>query len=367
MAGKTRITRKKQDSRAKVQPISETKKQVKTSKNKQNDAKNTISTAKQGNKEEQVKITSKSSCFSQHNNCFLTPAETQVFHLLTKDFLTPRQIQIRRRCSQQAISQVISNLKKKGFLNPAYSTNINLVNSVCTPQANPKNNKILPKHSSNHLIRLHGIELHVNLIHRDERYKQLRAKSNLLNIDGDTIRLYNDAIEIYIEKSFFGEDTNHATRKAMQYVTKCMTRLENDLKVLLLKSRYQNIRVVKHHYAEISNEYGQDCELKGTKLNIHTKDDGKLWFLIDNSYNLHEAETVHPETAKPDMEKVVSHFNDIRDNQHIPLSQVSQFMADTTKQVNEIAHGLNSVIMFLNSQIPKEPKQGKDVIPDYLG
>ena len=297
----------------------------------------------------------------------MTESETQVFHLLTKDYLTPRQIQIRRKCSQQAVSRIIHNLRKKGFLSATYSTNIGVVNSVCTPQPNNKKHNISPKPSSNHLIRLHGIELHINILHRDERYKQLRQKSNLLNIGGDTVRLFNDAIEVYIEKSFFGEDTNHATKKAMQYLMKCVSRLENDLKVLLLKSRYQNMSIVKHHYAEIGNEYGQECELTGTKLNIHTTDDGKLWFLIDNSFNLHEAETVHRETAKQDMEKVVSHFNDIRDNSHIPLSQLSQFMADTTKQINDISHGLNTVVMFINSQIPKSPKLNKDDRPDYVG
>ena len=50
-------------------------------------------------------------------------------------------------------------------------------------------------------------------------------------------------------------------------------------------------------------------------MRVYTTEDHKLWFTIDNSLNLHEAETQHPKTAKHDMQEVVRpFFNDMRDH-----------------------------------------------------
>ena len=95
----------------------------------------------------------------------------------------------------------------------------------------------------------------------------------------------------------------------------------------------------------MGNELAKDCNLNKDYIRVYTREDGKLWFMIDNSFNLNEAETVHPETAKADMENIIQpYFNDLRENKHLLPSQINKAVLDTQKQVYEIANGLNALI-----------------------
>jgi len=285
----------------------------------------------------------------------ITEAEAEVIHLLTDEFLTPKQVAIRRKTSTQFVYKIIKNLKKKGLIDRAY-------NKVAKSQST-----LQPCNQ----IRLHGQEFNIKILYKDQRYKELLNKANTLNVDGNTIRLYRDSIEVYSGISFYADDVDKATARSMDYWNRFFRRLEHDLKLILVKPRYQNIRLVNQHYAEINNELAEECEKKAYKIRVYATDDGKLWFTIDNSFNLHEAETQHPGTAKQDMGDVVKpFFNDLRDKEHIPLSKISQYMADTSHQVNEISHGVKALADYLQSQIPKKPEDNgidRKIKPEYIG
>jgi len=60
----------------------------------------------------------------------------------------------------------------------------------------------------------------------------------------------------------------------------------------------------------MQNALAQQYNESGEKLEIRN---GKgLWFLIDNSFNLNEAETVHPGSAMTDNKKVQDFFNSLK-------------------------------------------------------
>lgn len=286
----------------------------------------------------------------------LTNSEQDVLILLTNEFLTTKQIAIRRKCTERRIQKIIQSLKEKG----RYSHTVRKNLSTCE-HANIS--------SSFNGIRLHGQELHINILYKDDRYKKRLETCNLINIDGNSIRLFRDAIEIYLVKDFYADDVQKATAQSMAYIQRLLTIAENDLKLILVKPRAENIKLVNAHYAEIHNEIAKDLNVKAEKLRIYANDDGKLWFLIDNSFNLHEAEALHPETSKHDMEKVKAQFNDIRNNPNLPLiSDVYRLVAELSFHEKEIAAGLNSVVTLLKSQLPEKheeivPKER----PDYYG
>jgi hypothetical protein len=277
----------------------------------------------------------------------LPKVQQEILFMLTTEFLTINQIAIRRKCSKQAVYEVISKLKNKGFLKEGFTVL-------------EKNQSTLTLSSK---LRLHGQEFHINILNKDERYKQLKSKSNLINIDGNTIRLFDNSMEVYIGQSFFGEDVNQITKDSIDYFNKLLPRLENDFKVILIRSRYQNISIVNSHYAEINNELSRECIDRGEKIRVYTNEDGKLWFLIDKSFNIYEAETLHPNTSKQDMGKVRDFFNDIRDKETLQLSELSRYMADTTKQINEISHGLKIII---DLHKPIELEESKLERPNYI-
>lgn len=286
----------------------------------------------------------------------LTKTEQEVLYYLTKEFLTPKKIAIRRGRSVQAIYKTVNSLKKKGVLKNNY---LEVENVECTFK--PLNQK----------IRLHGQEFHINILWKNPQYKE--KIGSIIYIDGNTVRLYRDSIEVYSNKSFYGDTANRATAESLNYWNRFFIRLENDLKVILVKPRKQNIRQVKAHYAEINNGLAKECNINADKIRLYATEDNKIWFTIDNSFNLDEAETQHTQTAKEDMQEVVApFFNDLRDNKPPTLSQLMTVLNEMAKINKETAAGLNAVTQILKSQMPHtdlNTKQGvvEGVTPSYVG
>lgn len=249
---------------------------------------------------------------------FLLPAKKlrikasarEVLNLLTIDFLTPQQIAQRRKTSIRAVYKVIAKLKEKGLFDSGFNQ-VNLSRST-EPFSEPLDRQ----------QRLHGQEWNIKIISKSEKYAQAKKQANTIYIDGNTIRLYNDSLEIYSGQSFFEKDEQRATAVSLAYWERFFARLEHEFGVILKKERVQNITLVNQHYGETNSEMATDALHKKQKIQIKTEDDGKLWFTIDNSWNLQEMETLHPETAKQDMTKVQKQVNDWRQNDPMTNSQL---------------------------------------------
>lgn len=295
----------------------------------------------------------------------VTTTEEEVLYLLAKERYTPKQIAIRRKTGIRTVYKTIRSLRNKGLIDKQN----NAVHEIkCTNE--------LKRSLETNQIRLHGQEINIKILFKDQRYEKKRQKANLLYIDGNTIRLYRDSIEIYLIQSFYGKNPQSALTESWSYMNRLLNRLELDLSIILRKSRYQNIKIVKAHYSEINNELAKEYEVDGKHFQVKADEDGKVWGLIDNSFNLHELETIHPETSKKDMEIVQKHFNDLRNNPQAPslseLAKVMQELMQTTKEIalqnKETAAGLNAVIQLIKGkeQPFKEIKDQK-TIPDYVG
>jgi len=297
----------------------------------------------------------------------VTKVELEILSLLTNEFLTPKAIAQRRKTKIRTVYNIIKNLGKKGLLNT----------KKCTT---PKKQGLLPPPlnrlgQDKHSIRLHNQQFRILILNKDIRYLNQLKKSDYLNIDGNTVQLSKNSLNIYSNASFYGKSPNEATEQSFSYWNRFIVRLENDLKISLLKSRSQNIKLVRSHYSEINNELAKECNLKSNKIKVYTREDNKLWFMIDNSLNLNEAETVHPESSKRDMEETVQpFFQDLRSNR-VPLpSDVWNILAEVTTHEKEIGAGLSIVVDYLKRQI-KVPKPilktetilKTEIRPDYIG
>lgn len=256
----------------------------------------------------------------------LSKEQQEVYDMLTNDYETPKNIAIRRKTSVTAVYKTINKLKKKGYLTQGFTRGLKRVEST----------KLQPSKLLKKYIRLHGMEFNIKIINKSDNYSKLE-KNEIIFIDGNTIRLYENSIELYSNEhlDFKGEDEWRATALAMHYWQKIFTQIENRLKIIIVKEGYQNIRLVNSHYAEVNNEIAEECNKDKVKLNVYTTNEGKLWFKIDFSWNENEAETVHPDTSKPDMGRVKAVFNDIRDN--------DSYLPSKTKQnIDTTAHLLKS-------------------------
>ena len=300
--------------------------------------------------------------FLASNNVKLTRAEEEVFFLLTDEregVLTQKQIAIRRKCSKQAVSKIVRSLKKKGVINKVLQK-VDFSQGCSQPKL-----KVSPNYRDN-IQRLHGQEFSIGIIHKDHRYKKIREKCNLIDVDGNTVRLYRDSLEVYSGKSFVGDTAQKAYAKSMPYFQRIFRIIENDLKIIILKPRCQNIKQVKWEFADIDNGIAKKYRNEDGKLKIYGTDDGKLWFHGDFSHNNVEGETTHPETAKEDMDEVISRYlNDWRDNKPPTLSELARVIKSLSDEVKmsssvnlETASGLNAITKFLETQI-KKPERSK--------
>lgn len=262
----------------------------------------------------------------------LTDSEKEVLLMITEEQATPMEITSRRKTKIQATWKIMRSLRKKGAIGGVNQmVNFSLTTGSPVNQVNQ--------------IRLHAQEFNVRLILSSDRYRKqmLDADRKGIVIDGNTVRMFAHAIEVNSGHDFYGEDCQRATAKSMEYWQRFFARLENDLSIILLKPRSMNIKLVNSHYAEVGNELARQTNANEEKIKIYATDDGKLWFTIDNSLNLHEAESLHPRTSKNDMQQVVAPvFNDLRDfmrktGEKIPLpSEMLAIQYESQRQVLQL-------------------------------
>lgn len=299
----------------------------------------------------------------------LTPKEAQVLRMMNDELKTPEQIQLGLNISKWAYYFHVKNIKNKGFLGYGLKARCTPLSSVRTPLSSDASGPAVTPHP----IRLHGQEYNIKILNKGPDYDVLRKKSNLLTLEGATVRLYGDSLEVYVEKSFFGPDIDVTTKDSLVYFQRLLSKLENDYKVCLVKDRAQNIRMVKAHYAETQNEISKDYEVRGEKFKIYAAD-GKLAILIDNSLNLHELEFIHPETSKEDAAQVLDFVKDLRLHPPMLMSEVIQFFRISSEQTADISTSqvamMEQVKLLLSIFAPnKHPPQtpNKKCEVDYIG
>lgn len=265
-------------------------------------------------------------------NLQLTKTEKDILHLLSDEFLTIKQICIRRQCSRQAVYKILKKLQEKGAYDSAFRR---LTKS--DPPVNLVNQNLLK-------IRLHGQEFNIRILWQDHKYQQLLSRSNIIYIDGNTIRLYKNSIEIYSGQAFFGENEQQSTSKSLAYWMRFFTRLEHDLKIIIIKQRSANIKLVNQHYARTDSEISESAIERGEKIRIYAQEDGKLAFITDDSFGFKEDETVHPITAKQDRKAVDKQVNDWRIHNPPTNSELAISIQDVTKNQMLFAENMKSHI-----------------------
>jgi len=275
----------------------------------------------------------------------MTKAETEILYLIIEEDLTPKQISIRRQTTNSITYRIIRNLKKKGLLVQG------------TKKVHFSGVASVPFREKGSGIRLHSEAFKIKILTKSEKYLKILKDCNYLYIDGNSVMLYKDSIVVYGNKSFFGDSVEKVTRDSSAYWERLIFRLENDFRIILIKPRYQNIKRFRSHYAEINNGLARECGDKSDFIRIYTREDGKLWFLIDNSFNLHEAETLHPNSAHVDMQDVVRpFFNDLREHykdtgETITSSSVLKIVNDVAKNQLNISKNFDDYAENIKSHV----------------
>lgn len=280
-------------------------------------------------------------CLVRKGESTLSKDQQEVLHMLTKLFLTPKEIARRRETTPQAVHKIVGKLKAKGVLTQDYHRWLS--NNQIAPLSLVKDNG----ENVQHPWRLHRMEWNFQILRISAKYHRFRERNTFI-LEGHTIRLYEHSLEIYQEEghSFIADAPNRCFAIAMGYWQRLFTKLENRLDILMWKPGGQNFKLCNWHFAETNNELAHDYNQKKQKLNVYASEDSKLWFTIDDSFNLGEAECLKPETALPDANRVRTVFTQYRDHPLImPLEMHNSLVKHEgeIKSVNTNVEGLMKI------------------------
>lgn len=289
----------------------------------------------------------------------LTPTQREVLDMLTREGITPKQIALRRETTPRAVRKIIQKLKQMG----AVSTTMMEV-PFLDRGPEPRN-----------LLRLHAEHWRIAILWKSEGYNRRWKQGNtIMDMDGNTVKLHRNVIEVYSGQNFYGDDEDHVDSKAMAYWSRLGRRLEHDLKVIIVKPRVNNWSRVRQEYATTDSDLAKEQErIQGRRIKVYTTDDGKLWFTTDQSLT-YEHEAHHGLSAKQDSKMVNRVLNEWRDGKAMLPSDLQTMIAATQDQLQEIARAqvnTNTQISTLLGVLGARPEpQGNDKEssrPDYLG
>ena len=144
----------------------------------------------------------------------------------------------------------------------------------------------------------------------DFKILNIHGKGQKLTFKGRKVWITNKSIIIF-EKSSFMANTARASKSfAVCELKKMLVGLEKLLKVDFKIGGQYKFKVSRQHYALVKNALAKQFDKEGKRLNVYSENG--LWFVIDNSFNLHEAECLHSRSALSDTKKVQDFFNGIK-------------------------------------------------------
>jgi DNA-binding transcriptional ArsR family regulator len=166
---------------------------------------------------------------------------------------------------------------------------------------------------------------------------------------GRKIWLTDRSVIIYDRSSYFAESSSASKSLAIYRLISIIKSLERFLHADFTERAglQYRFKVSRQHYALVRNVLAKQYDAEDKKLNVYS--DRGLWFVIDNSFNLHEAETVHPQTADADNLKVQDFFNSLKEQ---PL---------TTGFILEVMYGIQQNQLVFAQNMGSHIKVIKDL------
>lgn len=154
------------------------------------------------------------------------------------------------------------------------------------------------------------------------------------------IWLGNKNIIIYEPESFFGTNSIESKKLAIFRLLKLINTIEDKLQISLKHKQGYIFKVARQHYSLIKNILAIQCNEENKKINIYNKEG--LWFIIDNSYNYEEAETIHPKSSLIDNLGMQKYFNEHKETR---FQVTPRFILNTLNKVtqNQIAFDKNII------------------------
>jgi len=156
------------------------------------------------------------------------------------------------------------------------------------------------------------------------------------------IWLTDKSIVIYEPNSFIADTSKGAKSYAIDKLLYLLKGLESMFDVGFSINGKYRFKVSRHHYARMKCELARQYNKENKKLNVYNEKG--LWFLIDNSYNLLESETVATDTAQRDMDDVMVPFLNSLQKNPVTIDQVLSAIQQNAQNHALFAENLKSHI-----------------------
>jgi|26BtaG_2_1085354.scaffolds.fasta_scaffold01215_13 hypothetical protein len=305
---------------------------------------------------------------------------TVIYHI--SQGLNPTQIAHKYNCKPQNIYYYTTQLKQSGKIEKVGKGVWILKTSPCkVGKQHLRNNKNIRGHGFQWKLKIPFLK---NWDRRSEFLTKNNIKFKLIGINKTTpsitikkhkIWLAKDSIIIYSPKtkSYFSDSAKSSKNLAIFKFLDIVRSIESRFNISLKINKNYQFSVCRQHYSLIKNELAKLYNHPRRKLEIFYQD-GRLWFLIDNSFNLEEAETVDPIKADKDMDKAIKPFfnslreapftaHDIHDikkynkelsqchlDTQVVLKQMDSNISFVTKNLNSVVKNLDLVVKILKTQ-----------------
>jgi hypothetical protein len=238
-----------------------------------------------------------------------------------KNGLQPTEIKKKYSFSNRMLSYYLAPYKQTGELKkigygvwkfkPLKELTLSPALATSHPQFNSKN---IRGHAFSFKVLFKGLNWK-NILKRNNIEPQFLSQNKVYQFIymGRKVWLSSSGLRIYWAKgeSIFANGSYEARKIAINDFHKCFKQL---FFLLNINPEIKGLEVSKQHYSRVHSTLARMLEERGEKLSVKDPVDGRVWMLIDNSFNLHETEHIHKDRAHDDSEGWQRFANDLRDN-----------------------------------------------------
>ena len=282
-----------------------------------------------------------------------------VFNHIKKG-LRPSKICEDQAISKQKLNYYLASLKRSGFIEKL-GYGVWKTSKEFNPKEVKKTTRVAMEQlllAKSDTVRAHAfqfiLKLPTNLYNwdrREEIFNEIGFKYTPLILGGINrgqkiifkgrkIWLTKNSIILYERSSFMGDTAKEAKDYAIATIMRVLRSLARTLRADFSFGGKYKFKVSRQHYALVKNALAKQYDKEDNKLQIYNKTG--LWFLIDNSFNLNEAETVHSKTAEIDNLKVQNFFNGLKETKEYTPQFVVTAIANQTQNLDQYAIHLKS-------------------------
>lgn len=225
----------------------------------------------------------------------LSAAQVEVLDMLRNEFMTVKQIAQRRGTRLNSVYKIINKLIKKGHISRGYTRGLK----------KERGGRKTTPHSPGSW-RVHAQHFNLGILHKSAGYDAFRLRKNLLFLDGNTVKLHDDVVEVYAGELlwFWGASPSDAECESFKYWIGFFGLLERRINCLLVKEGVGSVKMNMVHFAHVEDDVAEDYVKRGQSLKVYAHEDGKLAILVDRSLGVPELEFLHPKTGKRDAERI---------------------------------------------------------------